>query len=50
MGKTYSYLDLKGLSMGRAEIIALSDARARTKWQRLRDEIHSHIDQGLDQL
>jgi hypothetical protein len=36
--------------MGSAEIIALSDVRARSRWQQLRDDLHARFDQWLDQL
>ena len=36
--------------MGSAEIIALSEVRASTQWQQLRDKLHTRFDQWLDGL
>jgi Uncharacterised protein family (UPF0236) len=36
--------------MGRAEVIVLSEVRASTQWQRLRDDLHARFDQWLDRL
>jgi hypothetical protein len=36
--------------MGRAEVIVLSEVRASTQWQRLRDDLHVRFDQWLDRL
>lgn len=36
--------------MGSAQGIALSEVRASRQWQRLRDELHTRFDQGLDRL
>jgi hypothetical protein len=36
--------------MGCAEVISLSEVRASTQWQRLRNELHARFDQGLDRL
>ena len=36
--------------MGTAEVIALSDVRASSQWQRLRDDLHARFDQWLDGL
>jgi hypothetical protein len=36
--------------MGSAEVIALSEARASTQWQQLRDALHARFDQWIDQL
>jgi hypothetical protein len=36
--------------MGLAEVISLSEVRASSQWQRLRDDLHSRFDQWLDRL
>ena len=36
--------------MGKAEVIALSEVRASSQWQRLRDDLHARFDQWLDAL
>jgi hypothetical protein len=36
--------------MGSAQVISLSEVRASTQWQRLRDDLHTRFDQWLDQL
>ena len=36
--------------MGQAEVIALSEMRASSQWQRLRDDLHTRFDQWLDGL
>jgi hypothetical protein len=36
--------------MGSAEVIVLSEVRASTQWQRLRDDLHARFDQWLDRL
>jgi hypothetical protein len=36
--------------MGSAEVISLSEVRASTQWQRLRNELHARFDQWLDRL
>ncbi len=36
--------------MGQAEVIALSEVRASSQWQRLRDDLHGRFDQWLDGL
>jgi len=36
--------------MGQAEVIALSEMRASSQWQRLRDDLHARFDQWLDGL
>src|SRR2546425_12615654 len=36
--------------MGCAEVISLSEVRASTQWQRLRNELHARFDQWLDRL
>jgi hypothetical protein len=36
--------------MGKAEVIAFSDVRASSQWQRLRDDLHARFDQWLDGL
>jgi hypothetical protein len=36
--------------MGKAEVIALSEVRASSQWQRLRDDLHARFDQWLDDL
>jgi hypothetical protein len=36
--------------MGSAEVISLSDGRASSQWQRLRDDIQARFDQWLDRL
>jgi len=36
--------------MGLAEVIPLSEARASSQWQRLRDDLHIRFDQWLDRL
>jgi DNA-directed RNA polymerase subunit RPC12/RpoP len=36
--------------MGRAEVIVLSEVRASTQWQELRDDLHTRFDQWLDRL
>ena len=36
--------------MGSAEVISLSDGRASSQWQRLRDDLHARFDQWLDGL
>jgi uncharacterized protein UPF0236 len=36
--------------MGHAEVIVLSEVRASTQWQRLRDDLHTRFDQWLDRL
>ena len=36
--------------MGSAEVISLSDGRASSQWQRLRDDLHARFDQWLDRL
>jgi Uncharacterised protein family (UPF0236) len=40
----------KGLPMGCAEVILLSEVRASSQWQGLRDDLHARFDQGLDCL
>ena len=34
--------------MGSAQVISLSEVRASTQWQRLRDDLHTRFDQWLD--
>src|SRR5438128_10967806 len=36
--------------MGLAEVISLSEVRASSQWQRLRDDLHIRFDQWLDRL
>ena len=36
--------------MGLAEVISLSEVRASSQWQRLRDDLHMRFDQWLDRL
>ena len=36
--------------MGSAQVISLSDVRASSQWQRLRDDLHTRFDQWLDRL
>ena len=36
--------------MGSAQVISLSEVRASTQWQRLRDDLHTRFDQWLDRL
>ena len=36
--------------MGSAEVISLSEVRARKQWDGLRQELHSRFDQWLDDL
>lgn len=36
--------------MGFAEVISLSEVRASSQWQRLRDDLHIRFDQWLDRL
>ena len=36
--------------MGSAEVISLSEVRASSQWQRLRDDLHTRFDQWLDRL
>jgi hypothetical protein len=36
--------------MGCAEVISLSEVRASSQWQRLRDDLHARFDQWLDRL
>lgn len=36
--------------MGKAEVIVLSEVRASSQWQRLRDDLHTRFDQWLDDL
>jgi hypothetical protein len=36
--------------MGLAEVISLSEVRASSQWQRLRDDLHTRFDQWLDRL
>ena len=36
--------------MGCAEVISLSEVRASTQWQRLRNALHARFDQWLDRL
>jgi len=36
--------------MGCAEVISLSEVRASTQWQRLRNVLHARFDQWLDRL
>ena len=36
--------------MGKAEVIALSEIRASSQWQRLRADLHERFDQWLDRL
>src|SRR2546423_8024420 len=36
--------------MGFAEVISLSEVRASSQWQRLRDDLHMRFDQWLDRL
>jgi hypothetical protein len=36
--------------MGCAEVISLSEVRASTEWQRLRNALHARFDQWLDRL
>ena len=36
--------------MGSAQVTALSEVRASSQWQRLRDDLHARFDQWLDQL
>ena len=36
--------------MGLTEVIALSEVRASSQWQQLRDDLHARFDQWLDQL
>src|SRR5918994_7633126 len=40
----------KGLPMGFAEVISLSEVRASSQWQGLRDDLHARFDQWLDCL
>ena len=40
----------KGLPMGCAEVILLSEVRASSQWQGLRDDLHARFDQWLDCL
>src|ERR687897_121969 len=37
----------KGLPMGFAEVISLSEVRASSQWQGLRDDLHARFDQWL---
>jgi hypothetical protein len=36
--------------MGKAEVIVLSEVRASSQWQRLRDDLQARFDQWLDDL
>jgi hypothetical protein len=36
--------------MGLAEVISLSEVRASSQWQRLRDDLHIRFDQWFDRL
>jgi hypothetical protein len=36
--------------MGSAQVISLSEVRASTQWQKLRDDLHTRFDQWLDRL
>ena len=36
--------------MGSAQVILLSEVRASTQWQQLRDDLHARFDQWLDRL
>jgi len=36
--------------MGCAEVISFSEVRARSQWQRLRDDLQARFDQWLDRL
>jgi hypothetical protein len=36
--------------MDSAEVIVLSEVRASTQWQKLRDDLHARFDQWLDRL
>ena len=38
------------MPMGKAEVIALSEIRASSQWQRLRADLHERFDQWLDRL
>jgi Uncharacterised protein family (UPF0236) len=38
------------MPMGKAEVIALSEVRASSQWQRLRADLHVRFDQWLDRL
>ena len=40
----------QGMPMGKAEVIALSEIRASSQWQRLRADLHERFDQWLDRL
>src|SRR4030095_16782985 len=48
--KTVSSPYWKGLPMGCAEVISLSEVRARKQWDGLRQELHTRFDQWLDDL